>query len=509
MRVSNNRSWLSSFSLALVLIVPILVMVSCAPSPQPATPQAEATPVDIPTALAEDSEGGEGSELATPAETKDESEGDADLAADASAAEETAATEAPLQDGAGSGEDVGAVSVESARSLPEVVGEDDPWFASLSPDGTYLAYYTESGRGRDRTGNICLYTFNSAAKSCHELSSDLFLGYPYQLQWSADSNRVAFSENPAEFGYDSDIWLFNVADDSFANLTDDGYVGSWRQETGTPSPNVDYLPAWNPTDGQIYFWRFVSQGEYLNFNLGIYRVSPEGGEAELVRDLTDSVPQAVPVFKQEEFFLDGPSAVSPDGQSVAVLLTTLDEFGGTQVSLWLISLADAGAAPQEWMTSSSFNAALPAWQQYPAYPTGLSWTADGQGVLTIAQSQSTHTPFTLFYYVDAESGSIAPVVDFSGLPDPESYFESAPGSAILYRYYSPWSGSLSPQGNKLLMVNDLGGVTGLLTAPLPPEGDLPLVSAAVDESIMSTASRSSRSEDGKVLVYGLLLTVTE
>ena len=276
------------------------------------------------------------------------------------------------------------------------------------------------------------------------------------------------------------------------SLTDDGQVGTWRQETGTPSSNVDYLPAWNPDDGQIYFWRFVSLGEYLQFTLGIYRVAPEGGEAELVRDMTEAVPQAALLFEQEKFFLDGPSAISPDGQSLAALLTATDEFGALYTGLWLIDLADAEAAPQELMPPSAFNAALPAWQQYPAYPAGLSWTADGQGVLALARSEDTHTPFTLFYYVDVESGSITPVVDFSELADPEALTEPAPGSDIPFRYFSPWTGSLSPQGNKLLMVNDLGGMMGLLAAPLPPDGTLPVVSATTEESTSSTASRSSR-----------------
>jgi hypothetical protein len=218
---------------------------------------------------------------------------------------------------------------------------------------------------------------------------------------------------------------------------------------------------------------------------------------------------AVPVFTQEQYFLDGPSAISPDGQSLATLLTTLDEFGLAQTGLWFINLADAEADPQELMPPVAFNAALPAWQQFPAYPTGLAWTADSQGVVAIAQSQDTHTPFTLFYYVDVASGSITPVVDFSSLPDPESYFEPAPGSDIISRYYSPWTASLSPQGDKLLMVSDLEGVMSLLTAPLPPDGSLLVVSAATEESTMSTASRSSRSQDGKVLMYGLLLTVQE
>src|SRR5262245_60452195 len=83
-----------------------------------------------------------------------------------------------------------SVTVESARPLPEAVDEPDAWFASLSPDGAYLAYFTEEGRGRDRTGQICVFTFSNAGKSCYDLSRDLFSGYPYNLSWSPDSSMI-------------------------------------------------------------------------------------------------------------------------------------------------------------------------------------------------------------------------------------------------------------------------------------------------------------------------------
>jgi hypothetical protein len=243
--------------------------------------------------------------------------------------------------------------------------------------------------------------------------------------------------------------------------------------------------------------------------VGIYRISPEGGNPELVRDLTDALPKSTVLFKQEEYFLDGPSVMSPDGTSIAALLSTADEMGVLKTGLWQISLADAAAAPRELMAPSAFDAALPAWQQYPAFPAGVAWTSDGKGVVTLAMSKDTHTPFTLFYYVDTGSGSATPVVDFKDVADPEAYFEPAPGTDIPFRIFSPWTGSMSPKGDKILMVNDLGGTTGLLTAQLPPNGSLPVVSAAADASTASVASRSSRSQDGKVLVYGLLLKVKE
>ena len=59
------------------------------------------------------------------------------------------------------------------------------------------------------------------------------------------------------------------------------------------------------------------------------------------------------------------------------------------------------------------------------------------------------------------------------------------------------------------MINDLGGTVALFTAPLPPTGDLPVVSASSDPSPMSGVATSSRGEGGKVLAYELLITITE
>jgi hypothetical protein len=401
------------------------------------------------------------------------------------------------------------VLVQSARPLAEVVAEKNAWFAALSPNGAHIAYYLESGRGKNRTFQICVYTFDGAGKKCYNLPADKWKGYPYQLQWSPDSTMITFTENPVELGYDAHIWLLKVADGTFTNLTDNGYVGSWRQPTGTASPTVDYLPMWNPSDGKIYFWRFVSSGQYMVFTLGLYRISPTGGTPELVRDLTQALPKSAVVFKQEQFFMDGPSAMAPDGKSVAALLTSVDEMGASSTNLYQISLADATAAPKQLMASTAFTAAVPSWLAYPAFPMGVAWTSDGKNVVVMAMANDPHTPFTVFYNVNPASGTVTPVVNFKDVADPQAYLEPAPGTNIPLRYYSPWTGSLSPKGDKLLMVNDLGGVAGLLTAPLPPASALPVVSATTDAMVTSTASRSSRSQDGKVLVYGLLLTVKE
>jgi hypothetical protein len=143
----------------------------------------------------------------------------------------------------------------------------------------------------------------------------------------------------------------------------------------------------------------------------------------------------------------------------------------------------------------------------PATPVGLSWLADSTGLVAAADSTTPWTPFLVFYYVDAQSGDMTPVVDFSGIEDSDAYFASAPGREIPWRFFSPWTASLSPLDNSLLMVNNLGGVIGLLVGDLPPSGELPPLVQTADNWTTSTMTQSSRSSTGKVLMYGLLLTL--
>ena len=405
----------------------------------------------------------------------------------------------------------GGVTVDTARPVTEIVGEKTAYLATVSPDGKYIAWGKQSGKRKDLVLQLCLFEFETAAKKCADLSPDVFDGYPYQFQWSPDSRYIAFSENPVELASESDIWLFDSQEGSFTDLTDDGLVGMWSYlpDEGT-NPKLDYLPMWHPSDGQIYFWRVVPLGN-MRYTLGIYRTAPDGGEAELVRDLTVDFAAQVPLFDYEELFLDGISAISPDGNTVAALMTTVTEMGSTEQNLWTIDLTDPEAAPQLLAGPEDFRSGLPEWaQDFPPQAQGLSWTGDGAGIVAVVNTAlNPSIPFQIYYYVDAAGGEITPVVDFSGLEEMDSYSEPAPGSDLPWRVYSPWTASLSPAGDKLLMINDLGGTVALFTAPLPPTGDLPTVSASSDPSPMSGVATSSRGQGGKVLAYELLLTITE
>jgi hypothetical protein len=412
-------------------------------------------------------------------------------------------------------QDTSPVTVDSARPVTEIVDETNAYLATVSPDGKYIAYGKQSGKRQDRVLQLCLFEFETAAKNCSDLSPDVFDGYPYQFQWSPDSRYIAFTENPIEIASESDIWLFDseVAGESsaFNNLTDDGLVGVWSYfPSQGEQPILDYLPMWHPSDGMIYFWRIVPLGNF-RYTIGLYRIAPEGGEPELVRDLTSQFAAQIPLYDYERLFLDGVSAISPDGNTVATLMTMVNDMGGTEQSLWTIDIADTKAAPESLAGVENFMSAIPEWaQDFPPQAQGLSWTANGEGIVVVVNTAlNPSIPFQVYYYVDVAGGGITPVVDFSGLEELDSYSEPAPGSELPWRAYSPWTGSLSPEGDKLLMVNDLGGTVALFTATLPPTGDLPLVSASADESSSSGVANSSRGEGGKVTAWGLLINIAE
>ena len=59
------------------------------------------------------------------------------------------------------------------------------------------------------------------------------------------------------------------------------------------------------------------------------------------------------------------------------------------------------------------------------------------------------------------------------------------------------------------MYNDLGGESGMFFALLPPDGSLPGIVYKSQVGGILPNVRSSRSSDGKVVMYSLLFTIVE
>jgi hypothetical protein len=217
----------------------------------------------------------------------------------------------------------------------------------------------------------------------------------------------------------------------------------------------------------------------------------------------------LPIVDAERFYMDGVSALSPDGSVLAVVLRPMNTAMPTaEAEVWTVNLADVTVPPQMIAAMADLQIAVPAWQNLPVRPLGLSWTATGDGFVVVAFSADTHNPLHVFYYVDVADGSLTPVVDFSGAAERSAMFDNPQGSNLPLRYYSPWTGSLSPKGDQLLMFNSLGGLTGVLAAPLPPDGSLPVfIHESSHREMIWTNPRSSRSADDAVMMSNVLFRV--
>lgn len=390
-----------------------------------------------------------------PAATPESEEVDVQTAADSEAMQEAM--------------DALPLNITSEQLIADVVGTKQPALATVSATGAHVAWVQSEGSLWNREGQLCIYTFDTGATACVN-GPENYEGYPYDLAWSPDDSMIAFSENPVQLANESDIWVFDVAAQTFADLTDDGATGAYvGLDAGTYA--LDYFPMWT-ADGAINFWRSEPQGDGTA-TFALYAIDPAGGEPTLLRDLTGDFPGEFLLFDTEDFYMDGVSALSPDGSKVAMILTTLlatDPDNAT--GLWIAETS--GDAPPTLLADGvAFQAAQPIWSSLPVRPLGLSWTGDSAGVVVFSGNNDPQIPVTVIYHSPADGGGLTPVVDFSDVPDPETYTTELDEYGLSMRYYAPWTAAVASDGQTVLMYSNLGNLAGILMATMPPTGAMP------------------------------------
>jgi WD40 repeat protein len=152
---------------------------------------------------------------------------------------------------------------------------------TLSPDGSAIA-----GIGVD--GGFCTWSVPDLDPTC--AGSDLDID-PDSLAWAPDSSAVAFSVLAYRYVIDGDIFIFERADGTIHNVTDDGTDRmSLIDDEEVPAP-VDVMPAWTPDSDEIVFSRTVYDGrEELSNEL--MRVPRRGGDLETLLSLR-SLPASI------------------------------------------------------------------------------------------------------------------------------------------------------------------------------------------------------------------------
>jgi hypothetical protein len=371
--------------------------------------------------------------------------------------------------------------------------------AELSPDGNSVAWLVpEAAR---RLATLCVASVTDGGQNC--FTAEGYHGMPYRLVWSPDSLWIAFSEDPAAQALESDLWLFDVTKGELTNRSDDAAAGRHAEVEGDFA--LDYLPMWDPATGYLYFWRSTPD-EQGDFALDLMRLDPATtATPDVVRSLGRTLGDGLVRFGWQRFYLQGPSAIAPDGSQVAVSIAPAQEMDvSSSHALWLIDLVDAEAAPRQLVTALAWQSGLPQWSNQPAVARGLQWTWDGMGIVVAALSSDLRLPLLLAYYVDVASGETTPVVDFSDSRDRDAFFRLDPTTGHAPRFDVPWTIALAPDANVLLGVTDLAGGVRVYGAPLPPTAAAPTLLHEHRSPGYEAWTRSS-SGGGRVLVYGMLM----
>jgi dipeptidyl aminopeptidase/acylaminoacyl peptidase len=385
-------------------------------------------------------------------------------------------------------------TITSVQSLSELTGSDeDPAYAFLAPDGSALAW------GGPEAG-IGVYSFADQTATTYPLPEE-FRGFGRYSSpaWSPDGNYFAFTESLFDYLYESDIWLLDRTAETITNRTDDAVYGSWLNVEQPFA--IDYLPTWNPLNGDLYFFRTV-QPKDNTYTTELHLMPVGRDEAKQVVDLTPDLRLVYSVYR--------PVVISPDGDTLAfiVLGQQLDEPVN---GIWTLDLRTAQA--DQVVTLDELRSGLPAWQtedERALFPETVMWAGDDALVVLSRDVQYVTNISQMAYYIDLTTGETTPITTFTDVEDAEALFVESDESPL---YRMPRSGVVTPDGEMFLFLRHGAGLehAGISAVSLPPDGSPPVEIGEIEDFEIFRAAQSppAMSSDGKALIYGYVFQFEE
>jgi hypothetical protein len=386
-------------------------------------------------------------------------------------------------------------SIADIKAVADIFGPGyDLHYVRLAPDGSALA-------AGDPKRGFCLYPFAAAKVTCYPWP-EKFRGFGRfsGFTWSPDGTTIAFTESLFDYFNESDLWVFDVQSGTYTDRTDDGNFGGILKPSKDGKPYLlDYLPTWNPANGDLYFFRSVRDTSG-NTSLELYLFPLKDTEPKLVRDLSSDFP-IFSVFRQP--------VISPDGSQMALIVLP-NKRDDTRNGLWTLSLKDGKVT--QVATMDVFKAGLPAWgkDHSALMPETVSWVGDNGLLVSAADYQfATMGVAQNVFYIDLTTQAAKPMVDFSDVPDRQAFFKVGPdGTSAMFRI--PRAGVSSPDGKTFWYLNrDVAGEqAGISALALPLDGAAPRLLEKIDDFKVWVAATSPAqiSADGKALLYGYLVT---
>ena len=373
------------------------------------------------------------------------------------------------------------LTLVNVQSVGDVVTNTLPHSATLSPDGNLLVYEGGDGPG------LCIYNFTNTRTTCtlypeaDENGERIRLRRPTELRWSPDSRFVALTENSLIYLEDSDIWLYDVEEQSYTNRTQDGYGGRIIMDDESNGMPIDVLPTWSP-DGSLYFFRYIRYEDVITSQLltipatgGSFAGVLGEGERALsdedpleVEDYTDSASDPFTFFNSNSgFSLSGAAEVSPDGTQMALLMRPREP---DTHEIWIVSLLDGSIVRR--ISASGINVlGLPEWAETRGFiPEGITWISEDELVFNFANySFGTGIGWTA-YHIDLITDKFTPIFDFLNVPSQDDYFTGTQTGSGVFTYPMPRYAAVTPDGDYLLYVTSPGSIDGAALEALPVLG---------------------------------------
>lgn len=377
---------------------------------------------------------------------------------------------------------------------------------TISPDGSKLVWPDDT--------SFCIYEIASATTECVS-TGDVTVRVMTGFTWSPDSRYLAFHEDLFLRFYESDLWVFDFETRELVNLTDDGVIGDALPDHGV-TLELDYVPVWGP-ENTLYFFRTLSNLDIEPVPFNLYRFSlangPENvGEPELVADLIHVKDEAFAVYSSRSDVLDGSASLSPDGHTMAFLVRPSD-LSKDQV-VWVVDVT-TGVTHQVTTLSNLTQLGIPAWSEIDLFLSGLGWSGDSQYLVATTFSPTQIASAEPTYAIHVNSGESMTLIDFSSVPDQQSFVERAGiTDQVAGRYDTIRAGIVTPDGSYMIYFNFNSSDAGVSALPLLPPNNsntpLRLFNFPAGESSGPMPMfQSTAGDDGeyvRVLMFGYMFT---
>ena len=380
-----------------------------------------------------------------------------------------------------------AWKMTSAQFIGDVIGTDFPRTAQpyLSPDGLAVAWYNLQVKQFD------VYDFAEAKTTVYPTPENCCgFGRYSNPSWSPDSQYFTFTESLFDRLLESDIWMLDRSSGDITDRTDDGAFGGWLDITDPF--NIDYLPTWNPANGDLYFFRSLWPKEG-DKTLGLYLMPIGRDEPKLVADLTAQVP-TLSIYR--------PPVISPDGKQIAFIVLGND-LSDSHNGVWTMALKTGESAQIASVTD--LRAGLPTWQTNSMlFPDFVEWAGNNALVVLSTDPQLPNGIRRTAYYVDITAQTVTPLANFEDVAQPSDLSLEESVSARI-----PQSGVVAPDGSAFFYLRVTISNAGISMLPLPPDGSDPVDLGAIDGfgvgPYPAALAPPVMGSNGRALLYGYLL----